>query len=498
MLFNSIQFLFFFPVVALLYFAIPHKVRYIWLLAASYFFYMCWNPKYAILMMISTVITYASGLLIDSSNKKKISDKKKTFQKKTWVALSFTLNLAILFFFKYFDFAAENIAALFSFVGVTIVPPRFDIVLPVGISFYTFQALGYTIDVYRGDIYAEKNIARYALFVSFFPQLVAGPIERSKNLLKQISQKHTFDYNRMKRGLLLMLWGFFQKMVIADRAAMLVNNVYDNYEYYAGLQIVIATVLFAVQIYCDFSSYSNIAIGAAEVMGFKLMENFNTPYFATSVSDFWRRWHISLSTWFRDYLYLPLGGNRKGRLRKHINVMIVFLASGLWHGASWGFVIWGFLNGIFQVIGQELKPVGDYFARVFKVDRETFSHKVYKIITTFTLINFTWIFFRADTAKSAIKMIERIFIEFNPWIFFDDSLYSLGIDRKNFMVLLVALLILVVVSLCKYNKIHLREKLQKQSLWFRWLVYIVAIVFVLVYGAYGPAYSASQFIYFQF
>ena len=238
----------------------------------------------------------------------------------------------------------SNVNAMLAQFNFELIQPAFDVVLPVGISFYTFQALSYTVDVYRKDIYAEKNILKYALFVSFFPQLVAGPIERSKNLLIQFNKEHHFDYNRVKNGLLLMLWGFFMKLVIADRVAMVVDQVYNNYTQYAGFEIAIATVFFAIQIYCDFGSYSNIAIGAAQVMGFTLMENFRQPYFSKSVAEFWRRWHISLSSWFRDYLYIPLGGNRKGKVLKYINLMIVFLTSGLWHGASWHFVVWGGLE----------------------------------------------------------------------------------------------------------------------------------------------------------
>ncbi len=291
MLFNSLEFLVFFPVVCLCYYVIPHRVRYLFLLACSYFFYMCWNPEYALLMLTSTAITYASGLLIDSAEK--IEDERKRIRRKKWyVALSFISNLSILFFFKYFDFAAQTAVKLLAAAGIEAQPPVFDVILPVGISFYTFQALGYTVDVYRKDIYAERNFFKYALFVSFFPQLVAGPIERSKNLLKQLNEKHRFEFERVRDGLLLMLYGFFQKVVLAEYLAIAVNSVYNTYTERTGFQLLTATVLFAFQIYCDFGSYSNIAVGAAKVMGFRLMENFNTPYFAVSVSDFWRRWHI--------------------------------------------------------------------------------------------------------------------------------------------------------------------------------------------------------------
>ena len=347
MLFNSVDFLVFFPIVTMVYFLLPHKVRWVWLLVTSYYFYMCWNAKYALLMATSTAITWLSGLLIAKAGE--IQDEtKQARRKKLWVALSFLLNLAILFFFKYFNFFLNNLNALAGLIGVEVQVPAFDVILPVGISFYTFQALSYTMDVYRGEIPPERNIFRYALFVSFFPQLVAGPIERSKNLLGQLYEYHTFDPQRVRDGLMLMLWGMFEKVVIADRVSMLVTYVYDNYTTLPGGAVILATVLFAVQIYCDFGGYSDMAIGAAQVLGFRLMENFHRPYLSRSAGEFWHRWHISLSTWFRDYLYIPLGGNRKGTARKYLNVMITFLTSGLWHGASWNFVVWGGLNGGYQ------------------------------------------------------------------------------------------------------------------------------------------------------
>lgn len=491
MLFNSLEFLIFFPVVTLLYFAFPHKVRYIWLLVASYFFYMCWNPKYAMLMGFSTLTTYLSGILIAKSGDR-------VALKKIWVALSFSVNIAILFFFKYFDFAINNINAVLSSVGFEIINPAFDVILPVGISFYTFQALGYTVDVYRKDIEPEKNILRYALFVSFFPQLVAGPIERSGNLIKQLRERHYFDTKRIANGMMLMLWGFFEKLVIADRAAYVVDTVYNNYTSYTGFSILIATVLFAFQIYCDFASYSDIARGAAQVMGFNLMKNFNTPYFAQSVGEFWRRWHISLSTWFRDYLYIPLGGNRKGRIRKYFNLMVVFLLSGLWHGASWSYVIWGALNGFYQVVGDVTKGVRKKLSGALGVNKNNFSSKLAKALVTFALIDFSWIFFRAGSFTAALEIVKRLFSEFNLWIFTDGTLFSLGLDSADMFVLIMSLAVLLVMSILKYNNVSIREELAKQGIWFRYAIYLAGIFAVLIFGIYGPEYDASQFIYFQF
>lgn len=490
MLFNSFDFLIFFPIVTLVYFLIPHALRYLWLLGASYFFYMCWNPKYALLMLTSTVITYASGLLIDQADRKS-----NVALKNTWVAVSFISNLAILFLFKYFDFALENINRILSLVGIQLIQPSFSLLLPVGISFYTFQALSYTMDVYRHDVVPERNFLKYALFVSFFPQLVAGPIERSSNLIHQISERHHFDLHRVARGLCLMLWGYFQKLVIADRAAIFVNTVYnDPYHYrHYGFVAILATVLFAIQIYCDFSSYSDIARGAAEVMGFSLMKNFDTPYFSQSVAEFWRRWHISLSSWFRDYLYIPLGGNRKGVVRKYLNLMIVFCVSGLWHGASWNFVIWGALNGFYQLFGALTKPL----RKKFGGDPEVFSTRLGKMLITFALICLSWVFFRANTFLDAIVILKGM-LSINPWVFSDGTLLCCGLDWSNWMVLGVSLLVLLGISTAKYNGVEIRTWFFQQGLWLQYLIVLAAVFAVLVFGIYGSNYDAAQFIYFQF
>ncbi|MBP5282384.1 MAG: MBOAT family protein, partial [Lachnospiraceae bacterium] len=386
MYFNSIDFLIFFPIVVFGYFLIPKKVKYLWLLVASYYFYMCWNAKYAILIAFSTVVTYASGLLLEKETQKS--------KKKLVVALCFIVNLGILGFFKYFGFFLENINGILSLIHVEVLKNPFNLLLPVGISFYTFQALGYMVDVYRGEIKAERNLFKYALFVSFFPQLVAGPIERSKNLMSQIDAMETkrlWNYDKIVSGLGLMVWGLFQKMVIADRCAVFVDAVHE-YLYAAGtVETVAAAILFSIEIYCDFAGYSAIAIGAARVMGFTLMENFDTPYFATSIQDFWRRWHISLSTWFRDYVYIPLGGSRCSKAKKYRNLMITFLCSGLWHGASWNYVIWGGIHGFYQIMGEVLLPIRKKVTELLHVKTDVFSFKLGKILITNGLTTFAWI-----------------------------------------------------------------------------------------------------------
>lgn len=495
--FNSIDFLVFFPVVCLCYYAIPRKIRYLFLLICSYFFYMCWNPRYAVLLFTSTVITWLSGLLLAGAEKIQEEGKRERIRK-LLVALSFISNLAILFFFKYFNFATAILTRIFATVGVSIHMPVLDVILPVGISFYTFQALSYTMDVYRGEIYAEKNFLKYALFVSFFPQLVAGPIERSKNLLKQINKEHAFDVEKVRSGLLLMLWGFFQKVVVSEYLAIVVDNVYNNYTERTGYQLLIASICFAFQIYCDFGGYSNIAIGAARVMGFELMENFNVPYLSQSVAEFWRRWHISLSTWFRDYLYIPLGGNRKGNVRKQINLMIVFLVSGLWHGASMHYVIWGGLNGLYQVLGSVLKPARKSIMEKLHIQEEVFSHKVIKTVITFGLIDVSWVFFRA-TFRQALSILKQMAMFWqSSWFSWGHNLEAMGLNEKTVWALVIAVVVLFAADICKYCHFDLNAFILKQGIWMRWLIYMTAIFAILIFGIYGPSYDASEFIYFQF
>lgn len=500
MLFNSIDFLMFFPVVALVYLVIPKKVRYLWLLAASYYFYMGWNAQYAVLIAVSTLITYACGLALGALRKKEAP--RIGLWRRLVVAAGVAGNLGILMFYKYFDFVLENINALGGLFAWPEISNRFDIILPVGISFYTFQALGYVIDVYRGEVPAEKNPFRYALFVSFFPQLVAGPIERSGNLLRQVKEvplQKLWDYSRIAKGLMVMLYGYLLKVVIADRVAIVVDQVFDHYVSYGTFELLLGAAGFSIQIYCDFASYSLIATGAALVMGFTLMENFNAPYFAVSIRDFWSRWHISLSTWFRDYLYIPLGGNRKGTWKKYRNIMITFLLSGLWHGASWTYVVWGGLHGLYQIIGDMLSPLRRKVVKRTGTKTDCESYRLTQIAWTFCLTTFAWIFFRAETIEDAFLFIRRIGTRWNPWVLFNGSLYELGISRQQANVLLVALVLLLLTDLIRERKKQrIDEFLSAQNLWFRWLVLIFMLVLVIVYGAYGQVYDAKQFIYFQF
>ncbi len=375
----------------------------------------------------------------------------------------------------------------------------FNIVLPVGISFYTFQAISYVVDVYRKNTRAEKNIFKYALFVSFFPQLVAGPIERSNNLLRQINERRKFDYYKARDGIYLMVWGYFIKMVIADRIAIFVDAVYADIETYPGWYLIVATILFAFQIYCDFAGYSTIAVGSAKIMGFELMDNFNAPYISASVGEFWRRWHISLSSWFKDYLYIPLGGNRKGITRKYVNLVIVFIVSGFWHGASWTYVIWGGLNGLYQVIG-DIKD--RCIVRIKKMDLKEWKTRENNIgirmLLTFVLIDFSWIFFRSESISKGLDILQSMKNATNIHILFDGTLSSAVLSHKSFGVMICGILILMASDLLKRNGICVRAWIQKQGYATRLMVMTVSIVTIFIFGIYGPAYDAAGFIYFQF
>lgn len=500
MLFNSIHFMIFFPIVIIIYYLIPKKTQYLWLLLTSYYFYMSWSVKYAFLLLFSTLITYLSGRIIDIADKttNKFWQKKRLPLRKLSVALSFSFNLFLLIFFKYFDFLFVSFTKITQTFGIKLPELTFTLILPIGLSFYIFQSLSYIMDLYRGQVTVEKNFFRYALFVSFFPQILSGPIGRGKNMIPQLRKKHNFKYNDVKNGFLLMLWGFFLKLVIADRAAIFVNHIYTNYAAYAFIEISAATIIFAFQLYADFCGYSYTAIGAAQMLGYDLGINFNQPYFAVSIQDFWRRWHISLSSWFRDYLYIPLGGSRKGKLRKYLNLMITFLISGLWHGASWNYVIWGGLNGLFQIVSDITKPLTDTVKKILKINTHCESYHLFRVILTFISINFTWIFFRASSIKNALEIIKQMFHSFNPWVLTDGSLYSCGLSENNFKILIIAFFIMFIVDFLHEKNINIRFFLAKQNALFRYAFYYISILVILYYGVYGPAFSASQFIYSQF
>ena len=485
MVVNSSGFFLFVPIVCLLYFLLPARLRKPFLLLASYYFYMCWNAKYAVLMLLSTAVTFISGLGIERVRTER--------GRKLCLVLCFFVNLAILAFFKYGTFLSDNLERIFLLMGNPVKLRRFDVLLPVGISFYTFQALSYTADVFRGSIPAEHNFLHYALYVSFFPQLVAGPIERSGNLLRQIRVTQAFSWQRVRSGLQLMLWGYFEKMVLADRIAAIVDRVFASYTSYGRGALILSVFLFGIQIYCDFGGYSHIAIGAAQVLGFRLMDNFRQPYFSSSVREFWRRWHISLSSWFRDYLYIPLGGSRKGKSRQQLNLLVTFLVSGLWHGASWHYVFWGGINGILQILGERK----DRLVRALNLELpEGGLFRILKTVVTTAFIMFTWLFFRAESMGQAADYLHCIISGTAPGILPEGP----WITRQEVYVLLPCLLLLFSVDLFHERGGSIREALSRgyRERFLGMLLMLALVSVIYLFGAWGYGYDKAAFIYFQF
>ena len=494
MLFNSLEFLLFFPIVFIIYAFCPARYRYVWLLVASYFFYMSWDWRYGFLMLLLTVVTWVSAKLIASIKGKE--------RRKAALIISAIVCFGTLFIFKYLDFALMIIGRLIKIRIVDMTIPQYNIIVPVGISFFTFQSFGYVYDVYRGDSPVERNFLKYALFVSFFPQLIAGPIERTKNLLNQINEipsSKLMNYQRITDGLTYMLYGFFLKLVIADRISILVDTVFNDYLKFGGIELMVAAAGFSIQIYCDFASYSIIAIGSAQVMGFNLMENFHAPYLSASIKEFWRNWHISLSTWFRDYLYIPLGGNRKGKLRKYCNLLFVFLISGLWHGASMHFVIWGGIHGVYQIIGEILTPVRNEVVKLLRINRKGIIHRSIKIVSTFVLTTIAWVFFRAKSVHMAMDFLVGIARRLNIWAIWDGTLYKIGLSHYEMNVLLISCIFVLLVDLVLKKKgMRIDDFLNSQGTLAKDLVIILLILTIGIYGIYGAGYDAKQFIYFQF
>lgn len=493
MVFNSFSFMIFVPIVVVLYLIVPCRFRRLWLLIASYYFYMSWSPAYGILIAAITAITYIGGRLIGSrqSSNKVIA--------RSCLIATILFCIAALLFCRYPNFVIRHLNLPLAILHLPTMN-EIHIILTVGVSFYTLQALGYVIDVYRGKTTTERSVLDYALYVSFFPTTISGPIERSTNLLPQIkaiSDARVRDYDRIVNGLITMLYGLFLKMVVADRIGILVDNVYSKYMMYQSTELLVGSIAYSIQIYCDFAGYSLTAIGAAQVLGFSLRENFNTPYFATSIKDFWRRWHISFSSWLRDYVYISLGGNRCSTLRRYVNIMITFLVSGLWHGAGLTYIVWGGLHGLYQVIGSLLASVR---GRIFKnVNKDCFSFHFGQALITFALVNFAWIFFRAESLGVARVYITRMFTRINPWALFDGSLYNLGLDVTEIHILLFCLIIVILVDLLRYRKgMQFSDFLVSQNLYFKWIVILALIFMVLIYGEYGAAYDAQSFIYMQF
>ncbi|USN45037.1 MAG: MBOAT family protein [Candidatus Woesearchaeota archaeon] len=482
MLFNSLHFLLFFPIVVAIYFSIKQKYRWILLLIASYYFYMSWKAEYIILIMLSTLVDYVAGWQIHAS--------KSLRRKKAFLWLSIVTNLGLLFAFKYFNFFSDSLRALLATWSIPLSPVTLKVLLPVGISFYTFQTMSYTLDIYFGKIKPEKHLGIFAVYVSFFPQLVAGPIERARNLLPQFYEKHKFEYVRVTNGLKLMLWGFFKKIVIADRLAIVVNMVYNNPTEYHGIALLLATIFFAYQIYCDFSGYSDIAIGAAQVMGFNLMDNFKRPYFSGSISEFWKRWHISLSSWFRDYVYIPLGGNRVSVPRWYFNLFFVFLVSGLWHGANWTFVLWGALHGFYLVFSIITATPRKALCNFLRLPKVPWLLKGLQIASTFVFVNIGWIFFRANNISEGWYVLKNIFV---GWSLDFSGINLGGIGWEGLIFSFLIILFMEFVHLLQEH-MRMREFLSRKPVVLRWSIYLLILSMIFIFGV----FENVEFIYFQF
>jgi D-alanyl-lipoteichoic acid acyltransferase DltB (MBOAT superfamily) len=490
MLFNSIHYLFFLPLVVGLYYLCPHKWRWLLLLLASYYFYMCWKAVYAVLLLISTGIAYGAAIGISRTEDPRV---KKAYLWSALVAL-----LGILFSFKYLNFATASLHDLCAAFSIPINIPFLDLLLPIGISFYTFQKISYVVDVYHGKLEAEKHFGIFAVYSCFFPQLVAGPIERAQHLLPQFYTKHEFSYDLAVSGLRLIFWGLFKKIVVADRLAILVKAVYADPRSYPGLPLVIATIFFGIQIYCDFSGYTDIAIGSARLLGFDLMKNFRQPYFSSSIPEFWRRWHISLSSWFRDYVYIPLGGNRVTKWRWYYNLFITFFISGLWHGASWTFAAWGALHGCFMVLDSAFAPAREWLRSRFKGLVLQTGFEWVNIALTFSLVTIAWIPFRSGNFANAWYIFTHLFSGAGHLLNFEAT----SIQFRGMGLRLPYLIYAAVFSgmVFLYDLIDSRgegvwESLKLQPVTLRWAVYYVMVIAVLFFGHDN---QAQNFIYFQF
>lgn len=475
MLFNSISFAFFFVIVTLLYYLFPQRNRWFLLLAASCYFYMAFVPIYILILAFTIVIDYVAGIYIEKAAGK---------QRKLLLVCSLVANIGVLAVFKYYNFINDNISVLAETLHLHNNIPYLKMLLPIGLSFHTFQAMSYTIEVYRGNQKAERHFGIYSLYVMFYPQLVAGPIERPQNILPQFHVEHKFSYFNVVEGLKQMVWGFFKKLVVADRLSIYVDTVFPNPELHNGSTVVISAVFFAIQIYCDFSGYSDIAIGAARTMGFRLMTNFKIPYFSKSISEFWSKWHISLSTWFRDYLYIPLGGNRISTSRTYLNLFIVFMISGLWHGASWNFIIWGFLHGAYQVIGLTIKPILTGFEKHLSKFILHFWNFI-KGSIIFSLVTFAWIFFRAHTIHDAFLMIE------NLKSFGEKPFLGNGINQFGHCLIAIALLLTIEYFMAFKPEVKL---FGSSNTVVRWASVVGLLFIIMIFGV----FNGGQFIYFQF
>ncbi len=491
MLFNSLAYAVFLPLVTLVYFVLPHRFRWAALLVFSYYFYMSWDPELVVLILFTTAVSWGCGLLVERW-------RARPALKKAALYTGVGLCLAVLFFFKYFNFVSASVTAVCRVVGLPLTAPVLELILPVGISFYTFQTLSYVIDVYRGDLAAEKHFGIYALYVSFFPQLVAGPIERAGRLLPQFRQQHSFCLGEVSAGLRKIGVGLVKKVVIADYLAVFVNTVYNDLYDKTGLTLIGATVLFAVQIYCDFSGYSDIAVGSARILGFRLMENFRSPYFSRSLGEFWQRWHISLSQWFEDYLYTPVAWScRSPAAGSYLGLVVVFAASGLWHGAAWTFVLWGLVHAVYRVTGAALKRPRRKLYKKWKLPTGSPLFTAGQTLVTFVLVCISYIFFRANSIADLGYVLTHLHLGLNP-LRLPAYMAAAGMGTPQLLIAAGMILLLAAYDWLAYYKGDPLELVCRLPAWLRYVLYWGCGVMILLALMHRPLGTAADFIYFQF
>ena len=486
MTFNSWEFLLFYPIVLLLYFILPKKLKWPMLLVASYYFYMCYQAELVFLIFGTTLVSWIASNIIERSENKAV--------RRACLTVTLVACLGVLFFYKYFNFLSGSVTGIISYFGGNPSPVVLNLMLPVGVSFYTFQTLSYVIDVYRGDIKTERNFFFYALFVSFFPQLVAGPIERPGNLIPQLKSPKPWNNEDAIKGAKHMIVGFFKKVCVADLFSLYVNSVYNDVESATALGVIIATAMFAVQIYCDFSGYTDIAIGCSRIMGIRLMENFNHPYTATTIKEFWSRWHISLSTWFKDYLYFPLGGSRCKKSRHMFNLFVVFLVSGLWHGAAWTYVIWGAIHGIYQIIGNLTIKGRNRALRCIGLSERSGIVVLSRRIAVFVLVCFSWLFFRANNMNEAVTLLRALFVTWGSTSL-SDTLKIMNLNTVSILMCILSLLTLIIIDrVLKYEDEEGGSYMLVRGGSFIYYVWIIMFAWAILLSQ----DVASTFIYFQF
>lgn len=487
MSYNSLPFALLVAVAFILYYVLPKVCRPVVLLAASLFFYSCFDVKYFIFLLISAVTTYVTALIIPRSKKKNLDV--------LFIGVCIGLNVAMWFIIKELPWALSVVSDSLIKNGNTTNVPMLSVLVPVGVSYFTLQAIGYLVDVSKEKIEPEKRFFKYFLFLSWFPAIVQGPISRYDKLAPQLYNKNKISFDGIQNGLLLILIGLVKKVVVADRLAIFVNHCFKEYENLGGIILYLGAVGYAIQLFTDFSGCVDLCRGVSKLFGIDLINNFNRPYFACSIKEFWGKWHISLSTWLKDYVYIPLGGNRKGTVRRYLNVIITFLVSGLWHGAGFTFFIWGLMHALYQIIGDVLMPVRRKVKAIIGIKEGSLSERIYQTVVTFNLVTLAWIFFRSADIPSAFTYIGNMFTVSDPWVLFDKTLFSFGVSQNAFTLIFIHLIVLFIVEWRTKSQEDCISKISELHLPIRWAVFLALILDVIMFGAYGSGFDMAGFLY---